>query len=103
MSVCGQKTAGSILQQKKPPDCIQVELYLLKVVCLCVNSVDNMLLLPMVISEHVTLDTVPVKKEKIVLSVHSELAVQSPTILRSTIYQSALQAYPHLLLVFQSV
>ena len=39
MSACGQTTAGSESQQSKPPDCIRVELYLLIVVCLCVNSV----------------------------------------------------------------
>lgn len=41
--------AGSELQQNKPPDCIRVELYLLIVVCLCVNSVASMLFLPTVI------------------------------------------------------
>lgn len=42
------------------------------------------------------------EKAKIVLSVHSELAIQSLTVLRNTIYQSVLQAYPHLLSALKS-
>lgn len=98
MSACGQTTAGSELQQNKLLDCVHVELYILIVVYLCVNSVTSMSFLPMVILGDAILNTVPMKKVKIVLSGHSDLVIQSLTVPRNTICQSVLQAYPHILL-----
>lgn len=43
------------------------------------------------------------EKAKIVLNVHSELAIQSLTVLRNTIYQSVSQASPRLLSALKSV
>ena len=75
MSAYGRITAGNILQQNKRPDCIQEELYLLIVACLCVNSVDSMSFLPMVILENDISNTVPMNKAKIALNVHLGLVV----------------------------
>lgn len=43
------------------------------------------------------------EKSKIVLNVHSDLAIQSLMVRRSTIYQFVLLVYPHLLLALRSV
>ena len=55
-----------------------------------------------VILGYATSNTVLMRKAKIVLSAHSELDIQSLTVLRNTIYQSVLQAYPHLLSALKS-
>ena len=66
------------------------------------DSVASMLFLPTVILGYATSNTVLMRKAKIVLSAHSELDIQSLTVLRNTIYQSVLQAYPHLLSALKS-
>ena len=89
MFVCGQTTAGSGLQQNKQPNCIRVEQYPLIAVCLCVNYAGSMSPLLMVRFKHATLDTVPMKKAKIVLN-DLEPAIQSLMVRTNTNYQSVL-------------
>ena len=96
MSACGQITVGSGLRQSKQPNCIQVEQYQLTVVYLCVNYVGNTSLLLTERSKLATSDTAPMKKAKIALNVYLEPVTQFLMVLKNMIYQSALQAYPHL-------
>ena len=95
MFVCGQTTAGSGLQQNKQPNCIRVEQYPLIAVCLCVNDAGSKSPLLMVRFKHATLDTVPMKKAKIVLN-DLEPAIQSLMVRTNTNYQSVLLVCPHL-------
>ena len=97
-----QTMAGNGSQRNKQPDCILEERYLRIVGCLCVNYAGNMSLLLMVKDKRATLDTVPMKKAKIVRNAYLEQDAQSLTVLRNTTCQSELHMFQHLLLVLKS-
>ena len=89
MFVCGLPMGGKELQQKKLPDCIRVEVYLLTAACLYVNYAVSMFHSPMGRNEFVILSIVLMNKAKTVPSEHSELDILTIMVFKNMIYQSA--------------